>query len=1481
MKRLILFGAMIFLITTARSQNITAAEYFFDTDPGPGSGTAITITTPGDIVNFTASISTASLGTGFHFVCIRVKDVNGLWSHYDKRGFYISTSTANAADITAAEYFFDADPGVGNGTALSVGASGGVVNFAAAIPTSLSPGFHFLSIRTKGADGIWGLFDKRGFYISGTTANAADITAAEYFFDADPGVGNGTALSVGASGGVVNFAAVIPTSLSPGFHFLSIRTKGSDGIWGLYDKRGFYISTAAVNAADITAAEYFFDADPGVGNGTALSVGASGGVVNFTPAIPTSLSPGFHFLSIRIKGQDGVWGLYEKRGFYISTATANSPIITAAEYFFDTDPGVGNATPLNITSPGDTVTQTFLIPEPGLSLGTHYLSIRVKGQDGMWSLFEYDTLTIGISTISCPSNVSVNTGAGQCSVTVNNIDPTVNPPQSYSHTLSGATTGSGSGSASGFSFNAGVTTVTYTLTGSPSVTCSFTVTVTAIAPAITTQPVTQSVCAGSNVTFSVTATGSGLTYQWRKNGVNIPGATGSSHTITGVTTGDAGSYDVIVSSPCGQSATSSAATLTVGVTSITSQPASQAVCPGVNVTFTVTAGGSGLTYQWRKNAVNINGATSSSYTITGVAAGDAGNYDVVVTGACGSVTSATAALTVNAVTAITANPASQAVCPGDNVTFTVLATGTGVLTYQWKKNGVNISGATSASYTINGVVAGDAGNYSAEVTGTCGTAISTDAVLTVNVTTVITTQPANQSSCPGGSVTFSVSAAGTNLTYQWKKDGVDISGATSSSHTISPVTAGDAATYSVTVSGTCGTLTSNGATLTITAGTTINTQPSSQSSCLSGSVTFSVSASGSGTVTYQWKKNGVNIPGATASSYTINPVTAGDAGNYSVEVNSLCGTSTSNTATLTIIPSTIITNQPASQTVCSGSNVTFAVTASGDNLTYQWRKAGVNIGGATSSSYTITAVSAADAGNYDVVVNGTCGSATSNTGSLTLGDVFITTDPASQTVCEGSNVTFSVVAGGSGISYQWRKGGVNISGATASAYSLTNVSTADAGNYDVAVNGTCGNLTSGTASLTVNTKPAISVQPVNQSVCLGANVTFSVTATGTSITYQWRKGGVNIAGATSSSYTIAAVAAGDAGNYDVVVSGTCPPAAISNAAALTIIPSPAITTQPANQTVFVGQNVTLSVVATGSGLTYQWRKGGVNIAGATGSSYTISNVAVADAGNYDVVVSGTCAPPVISSTATLTVLTIAINTHPADRAVCVGANATFSVLASGANLTYQWQVSVGGGAFTNISGATSTTLTLNAVTLAMNGNRYRCVVSGSLNSNAATLTVNPLPVVTLNLPYDTLLMNSTQQVLSGGLPAGGLYSGTGISGGNFVPGALALGNYVVTYRYTDANGCSSSAVDIFTVIPKAIPVNLYPNPSPDGKVIIVVTPEMLGSKAVAYNTLGQKVADWTITGLLTVNRFKWPSGVYIVNISRGPNSITKTMVITR
>ncbi len=252
-------------------------------------------------------------------------------------------------------------------------------------------------------------------------------------------------------------------------------------------------------------------------------------------------------------------------------------------------------------------------------------------------------------------------------------------------------------------------------------------------PVITTQPANQSVTQGSPATFSVTATGTALNYQWLKNGASIGGATAASYTISSTTTNDAASYSVVISNAVG-STNSATATLTVNVPPvITTQPVSQNINQGSPVTFSVTASGTApLNYQWLKNGTNISGATSSSYTISSVATTDAANYTVAIANVAGSTNSSAATLTVNVPPTITTQPASQTVIVGNPVTFTVAATGTAPLSYQWQKNGANISGATTASYTIGSVATNDAANYTAIVTNIAGSVTSSTATLTVN-----------------------------------------------------------------------------------------------------------------------------------------------------------------------------------------------------------------------------------------------------------------------------------------------------------------------------------------------------------------------------------------------------------------------------------------------------------------------------------------------------------------------------------------------------------------------------------------------------------------------------------------------------------------------------------------------------------------------------------------------------------------------------
>jgi hypothetical protein len=252
---------------------------------------------------------------------------------------------------------------------------------------------------------------------------------------------------------------------------------------------------------------------------------------------------------------------------------------------------------------------------------------------------------------------------------------------------------------------------------------------------IVSEPSDAAVVVGATATFAVQANGSKVTYQWRKNGTNIAGATSASYTTPATTAADNGAKYSVVVTRGSKTVTSRDATLTVNIPpAITAQPASVTVAAGATATFSVTATGSAtLAYQWRRNGTNIAGATSASYTTPATTPADDGaQFSVVVSNGFGSVTSANATLTVTAAPTITTQPANASVNAGQTATFSVVATGSGTLAYQWRKNGTDITGATSSSYTTPATITADNGaQFTVVVSNAFGSVTSTAATLTV------------------------------------------------------------------------------------------------------------------------------------------------------------------------------------------------------------------------------------------------------------------------------------------------------------------------------------------------------------------------------------------------------------------------------------------------------------------------------------------------------------------------------------------------------------------------------------------------------------------------------------------------------------------------------------------------------------------------------------------------------------------------------
>jgi subtilase family serine protease len=440
-------------------QNIVTAEYFIDTDPGFGSGTAITFTAGLDLNNLPAVINTTGLTNGTHRLFIRSKNNQGNWSFSlvtefitDADPAYPATA-APAQNIVAAEYFINTDPGTGLGTPISIAAALDISNQAVIVNTSsLAPATtNELYLRTKDNQGNWSITHVKEFAItitndpgySSAPAAAQNMVAAEYFINTDPGLGNGTAIPVSAALDINNVAVAVNTSSLPpaSTNELYLRTKNNEGSWSITQVKEFLITITSdpaypptpAPAQNVVAAEYFINSDPGPGSGTAIPVAAALDINNVAVVVNTSALPpaSTNELFLRTKNNQGFWSITNVKEFAIiitndplyPDAPAPTQNITAAEYFIDTDPGFGSGTAIPITPATNVSNQAVVVNTTGLTNGQHNLWIRSKGINGLWSVTNSASFITDLISLSTDSllfgNVPVNT-TSNLNVTITN-----------------------------------------------------------------------------------------------------------------------------------------------------------------------------------------------------------------------------------------------------------------------------------------------------------------------------------------------------------------------------------------------------------------------------------------------------------------------------------------------------------------------------------------------------------------------------------------------------------------------------------------------------------------------------------------------------------------------------------------------------------------------------------------------------------------------------------------------------------------------------------------------------------------------------------------------------------------------------------------------------------------------------------------------------------------------------------------------------
>ncbi len=1086
-------------------------------------------------------------------------------------------------------------------------------------------------------------------------------------------------------------------------------------------------------------------------------------------------------------------------------------------------------------------------------------------------------LPVGVSIVEDDNSICDGTNVTFTATPINGGTPT------YQWKLNGVNVGTGLATYSNNTLiNGDVITVEMAsdltcVTGNPATSNAVNMVVNPILPvSVTIVEDDNNICDGTNVTFAATPTNGGTpTYQWKLNGGNVGTglATYSNNTLNN---GDVVTVEMTSSETCvsGSPATSNAINMIVNPilpASVTIVEDDNNICAGTNVTFTATPNNGGTpTYQWKLNGSNV-GTGLATYSNNTLADSDVVTLEMTSNLTCISGNPATSnainmIVNPNLPVSVSIAEDDNNICDGTNVTFTATPVNGGTPTYQWKLNGVNV-GTGLSSYSNNTLINGDVitvemtSNLTC-VTGNPATSNAVNMVVNPILPVSVTIVEDDNNICDGTNVTFAATPTnGGTPTYQWKLNGGNVGTglATYSNNTLNN---GDVVTVEMTSSETCvsgSPATSNAINMIVNPilPASVTIVEDDNNICAGTNVTFTATPINGGTPTYQWKLNGGNI-GTGLATYANNTLADGDV--VTVEMASDLACVSGNPATSNAINMTVNPNLPVSvsivedqNNICDGTNVTFTANpTNGGTPTYQWKLNGVNVGTGL-SSYSNNTLTNGDVVTVEMASDLTCvtgNPATSNAVNMVINPILpvsVTIVEDNNNICAGDNVTFTATPTSGGTpTYQWLLNGVSVGG-NSPTYANNTLADGDVVAVEMTSSETCVSgspATSNAITLTVLASPTITLQPTNATIGDGGSTSFSVTATGDGLNYQWQvstDGGSTYNNITASgsnpsylnwaSPTLninSTVFANDGFIYQCIITGTCAPVVSSDEVTLTVNSAPAITLHPANTNECNGAVTNFNVMASGTITGYQWQvstdggltynnilAAGANPTYANWNTNNLSLAGITPVNNgymYKCIVQGT--PDATSNAATLNVsLPPLVTLDPSDATLCEGDGTSFSITANGDGLTYQWQVSTDGGTvYNNITAAgtnptytnwNTDNLSVNGTISGNDGYMYRCIVTGTCapaaTSSAATITINPLLPVSVSIVADNndvcdgTNITFTATPVNGGIPSY-QWKVNGVSVGadspTFSSNSLANGN-TITVEMTSSLTCIS------------------------------------------------------------------------------------------
>ncbi len=1181
MKKLLLlvFGVLFAYLAHAQP-NITAAEYFFNSDPGPGNGISIPITagTTIDIVNF--DIPTTSLPLGWHTVHVRARDANNVWGFYESRKIYIREGPIIIPpdpiyQVSQMEYFYNTDNGVGTGTPITITQGDNIDVVNENLANSLPVGWHTVHVRTKNTNDVWGFYESRKIYIrEGPIIIPPDpiyqVSKMEYFYNTDNGVGTGTPITITQGDNIDVVNENLANSLPIGWHTVHVRTKNTNDVWGFYESRKFYVreppTPCCVPPSPIVELEYFVDADPGVGlSSTKVTINPS--LLNIDlvdePLNVGTQSLGAHKVYVRAKNQAGEWSMSEQANFSV---IASCPILTAPSA---TGVARCDAGPVTLTASGAAGGETYRWYATASSLtplftGNPYTTASLSVNTTFYvTAFNPTTycesarspVSADISGIAKPA-LSISGTLSVCEGTTQVITA---PSGFTTYTWSNALTTQQITVATSGSYS--VVVNNGICSSPPSDAFVFTVNTKPPKPTITATN-GGSLCGTGSVTLSAPT---GLSsYAW---------SSGQTTETINVTT--VGSFFVTVTNASGCQSVASdpfpvtSAALSKPTVTVTGNTA---LCNSSTVDLSAPSGFS--SYAWS------TGATTQSITVS-----TAGSYTVVVSnGGCTS--PASDAIVVTTV-AVPAKPSivitgSTALCNG---AFAVLSAPTGFSNYVWSNGELTrqIVVAIAGSFTVQTGNASNCLSVASDPTAITLTGAPCGGVTTPSIT--------NASRCGSGTVILNASGATGSQIYRWydapTAGTLVFTGAAFTTPSLMSTTFYYVVIYDPSV-----TAESN---RVIAIATVVNlAKPVTDvtgtvSICAGGNTAISAP---SGFATYSWSN------GATSQQVTVSA-----SGSFSVQVGD--GTCTSVSSDVVTVTSVVVPVKPAititgNLALCNGAFV--GLSAPNGFTSYLW-----------STGETTKQIVVSTAGSFSVQTGNAsnCLSVSSDPVAVTLTGSNCTVSTASPTATGASRCgsgTVSLTASGASGSqvYRWydlpSAGTMLFTGSPFTTPDLTTNTSFYVSIFDPTTGES--NRVIANATLVNLSKPVTDVTGTI-AICAGGSTLISAPAG--FIQYKWSDG--------SDKQQLQVTAAG---NYSVQTGdGTCLSAS-SDAVTVTIEspPSKPTITTTGSSTLCSGP-VTLSAPG---GLSYLWTRG-----------ETTQSITVAQAGSYSVSVTNTSGCGSVSS----------------------------------------------------------------------------------------------------------------------------------------------------------------------------------------------------------------------------------------------------------